>query len=141
MKRSRNDSDKNNLNQTQVNERTYETPSDNKITLRSGMMQNLLALRHMAEEFKLIADMAFDVLDVDQSGQLDEEEITGIMKEVANNMKVDPPTSEDISTILQELDEDFDGQVSKDEFNSLIQLVIGKMIQNEEEHMDKAQKL
>ena len=109
MKRSRDHSDKNNLNQTQVNERTYETPSDNKITLRSGMMQNLLALRHMAEEFKLIADMAFDVLDVDQSGQLDEEEITGIMKEVANNMKVDPPTSEDISTILQELDEDFDG--------------------------------
>ena len=141
MKRSRNPGDKNNLNQTQVNERTYETPSDNKTTLRSGMMQNLLALRHMAEEFKLIADMAFDVLDVDQSGQLDEEEITGIMKEVANNMKVDPPTAEDISTILQELDEDFDGQVSKDEFNSLIQLVIGKMIQNEEEHMDKAQKL
>ena len=43
-------------------------------------------------------------------------------------MQVDSPTSEDITTILMELDEDFDGQVSKDEFNCLINLVIGKMI-------------
>ena len=93
----------------------------------------------MEEQFKLISDMAFDVLDADGSGQLDEEEITQIIKEVAANMQVEPPTSEDVTTILKELDDDFDGQVSKEEFNSLINLVIGKMIQSEEEYLENAQ--
>ena len=64
-----------NLNSTEVNEREYEIPSDKNITLRSGMMQNLLVIRQMEDQFRLISDMAFDVLDADGSGQLDEEEI------------------------------------------------------------------
>ena len=82
----------------------------------------------MDQQLRIISDLAFDTLDEDGSGQLDEEEIAQIIKEVAKSMQVDSPTSEDITTILMELDEDFDGQVSKDEFNCLINLVIGKMI-------------
>ena len=48
-------------------------------------------------------------------------------------MGIVPPTEEDLSTILRELDDDFDGQVSRDEFFNLIMMVLGKMIQSEEE--------
>lgn len=53
--------------------------------------------------------MAFDALDEDGSGQLDDTEIALIMQQVADSMGVPAPTDEDIIAILQELDDDFDG--------------------------------
>ena len=52
-------------------------------------------------------------------------------------MGVVPPTEEDLRTILEQLDDDFDGQVSRDEFFNLIMMVIGKMMQNEEALLQK----
>ena len=48
-------------------------------------------------------------------------------------MGVNPPTDEDLEAILATLDDNFDGQVDKDEFLSLFMLVIGKMLESEEE--------
>ena len=50
------------------------------------------------------------------------------MTKVGEQMGIVPPTEDDLRTILSELDDDFDGQVSKDEFFKLIMLVLGKMI-------------
>lgn len=77
--------------------------------------------------------MAFDAVDDDGSGQLNQEELGAIMSTVALKMGVTPPTTADLSIILEELDDDFDGQVSKEEFLSLIMLVTEKMIEEEEE--------
>ena len=105
--------------------------------MRSNLLQNLLVCMNLEEYIKVISDIAFDSLDDDGSGQLDEEEIATIMKEVANQMGVTPPTDEDLKTILWQLDEDFDGQVSKDEFNKLVMLVIGKLLESEQELQEK----
>ena len=59
------------------------------------------------------------------------------MKEVANEMKVTAPTDGDILNALMELDENSDGQVSKEEFVKLIQLVLGKMLESEEDLDEK----
>lgn len=64
---------------------------------------------HMGDQFRIISDMAFDALDDDGSGQLDDTEIAEIMQQVANSMGVPSPTEEDIKTILRELDDDYDG--------------------------------
>ena len=48
-------------------------------------------------------------------------------------MGVNPPTDEDLEAILATLDDNFDGQVDKDEFLSLFMLVIGKMLESEED--------
>ena len=48
-------------------------------------------------------------------------------------MGVLPPSEEDLGCILRELDDDFDGSVSKEEFCELVMLVIGKMLETEEE--------
>ena len=53
------------------------------------------------------------------------------MKEVAQEMRVNPPTENDIDFMLKELDENSDGQVSKEEFLQLIVLVLGKMLESE----------
>ena len=55
------------------------------------------------------------------------------MSTVAAKMRVIPPTPADLAVILEQLDDDFDGQVSKEEFLSLIMLVTEKMVEEEEE--------
>lgn len=77
--------------------------------MRSDMLQNLLVCMHMGDQFRVISDLAFDALDDDGSGQLDDTEIAMIMQQVADSMGVPAPTDEDIIAILRELDDDFDG--------------------------------
>ena len=53
------------------------------------------------------------------------------MKEVAQEMRVTPPTKDDITAVLQQLDENSDYHVSKEEFLNLIILVLTKMLDSE----------
>ena len=80
--------------------------------------------------------MAFDALDDDESGQLDQDEMSKIMREVAHDLQLKPPTDADISGILAELDEDNDGLLDKEEFSQLIIMVFEKMLDNEHELME-----
>ena len=54
---------------------------------------------------------------------------------VAKQIGVVPPTSEDLEAIMMQLDDDFDGQVSKEEFFNIVMLIMGKMLEMEEELM------
>ena len=55
------------------------------------------------------------------------------MFEVSEQMGVTPPTKDDLKAILAQLDEDFDGVIDKDEFHQLVVLVIGRMLETEEQ--------
>ena len=50
--------------------------------------------------------MAFEAVDEDNSDSLDKPELGKILKSVAKNMKINPPTDNDIDAILAELDAD-----------------------------------
>jgi len=77
--------------------------------------------------------LAFDAIDVDGSGFIEKDELSEVMRDVAQDMKVKPPTDNDIDAVLRELDEDYDEKVSKDEFVQLIIQVMRKMLESEEE--------
>ncbi len=83
------------------------------------------------DKIRSVSDLAFEAVDADGSNSLDQEELGIIMKEVAQEMRVNPPTENDIDFMLKELDENSDGQVSKEEFLQLIILVLGKMLESE----------
>ena len=85
------------------------------------------------DKIRTVADLAFDAVDTDKSNSLEKEELQAVMKEVANEMQVTAPSEADIISILNELDDDFDGSVSKEEFLQLIILVLGKMLESEED--------
>ena len=76
--------------------------------------------------------MAFDAMDIDGSGGLDIDELKVVMDRVADQLEIEGPTQEDLENILQELDEDFDGIVSKDEFFDLIKMIMKMMLNTEE---------
>ena len=80
------------------------------------MLKTLEIILSFQDKIKIVSDLAFDAVDLDSSGYLDKEELSEVMKNVAYEMKVKPPTDSDIEAVLKELDENYDEKVSKDEF-------------------------
>ena len=85
----------------------------------------------MRGKIKIISDMAFDAVDDDMSGHLELEELGTVLRNVAKEMRLNPPTDNDIVAVLGELDQDNDAKVSKDEFEYLIIKVLEKMADSE----------
>ena len=98
----------------------------------SPLMSQLLIVQQLEQQIKVISDLAFDSVDEDGSNGLDMDEMEEIFKRVAEKLKVNAPTKSDIKTIVQELDEDFDGVVSKEEFLKLVMMVVGQMLMQEQ---------
>ena len=97
------------------------------------MLECLEEILAMEDKLNIVTDMAFVAVDDDQSGSLDKQELGVVLKEVAVKMNITPPSDNDVTAVLQELDQDDDAQVSKDEFVHLITQVLKKMKESEEE--------
>ena len=106
--------------------------------LRSEFLEQLLITTFLKEHIKVLSDLAFDAVDVDGSGGLDQGELAALIEGVATKMGLNPPTEEDLENILRELDDDFDGVIDKNEFLNLIMIVITKMLEQEEELQEYA---
>ena len=55
-----------------------------------------------------MSDLAFDAVDEDNSGSLDKQELTQVLKDVAKRIRIYAPTENDILAMLSELDQDDD---------------------------------
>lgn len=87
---------------------------------KSNLLKTLEIILAQQDKIKIVSDLAFDAVDLDGSGFLEKDELAEVMRDVAADMKVKPPTDGDIDAVLRELDEDYDEKVSKDEFVQLI---------------------
>lgn len=74
-----------------------------------------------------IAKAAFDAVDVDRSGFIDEPELRTVMCSVANDIGMDTPSDSDVRDVLRELDTNRDGRISLEEFKVLIRQVLELM--------------
>ena len=112
----------------------YEFPpeEDENTVRKSLLLQNLLIIRDLSEQLRFVTDRAFKSVDEDRSGGLDVDELHTIMKEVAIQMDVAPPTKEDLNDILCQLDENNDGTVDMEEFHSLVMMVINTVLEQEQ---------
>ena len=88
------------------------------------MEGNLEMTLHLKDQIKNFSDLAFDLVDKDNSSFLDANEITIMIEGVAKAMGVEPPTTQDVKNILKCLDSDGDGRVDKNEFVDLIMMVL-----------------
>ena len=87
----------------------------------------------MKEHIELVASMAFDAIDVNGDKALQEDEIATVLRDVALELKVPPPSDAEVSSILEAFDENDDKEVSKSEFNQMIMRVLTKMREDEKE--------
>ena len=100
---------------------------------KSALLEILDLILAQKDKIKIVSDLAFDAVDKSGDGSLDKEELGTVLKKVATKMGVTPPTETDVKAVLDELDEDNDNEVSKDEFEHLIVQVLLKLKESEEE--------
>ena len=79
-----------------------------------------------------VTKIAFDSVDIDKSGQIDELELEKVLSQISSDMGADPPTKEDVKEVLKYLDTDNSGKIEFKEFEVLIKDVLESMIQSDE---------
>lgn len=83
----------------------------------------------LSDESKLheISKAAFDAVDTDNSGSIEESELKIVMSSVASDIGMDNPSDSDVADVFKELDTDKNGKISLDEFKVLIRQVLELM--------------
>ena len=81
------------------------------------------------DESKLreVARVAFESVDTDKSGQIDNAELSKVMEGISNDLGVAPPSQEEVDEVLKHLDTDHSGKIDFDEFVVLIKDVLTAM--------------
>ena len=80
------------------------------------------------KKFNDVVKVAFDSVDTDKSGLIDEEELGRVMTQIALDMETEPPTQEDVKKCLEHLDTDHSGKIDCDEFKILIREVLSALL-------------
>ena len=75
---------------------------------KSNLLRTLEIILAQQDKIQIVSDLAFDAVDLDSSGFLEKDELSEVMKQVAGEMRVKPPTDGDIDAVLNELDGDMD---------------------------------
>jgi len=75
-----------------------------------------------------IAKVAFKSVDKDGSGLIDLKEMELVMLAIAKDLRMAPPTKNDIREVFTMLDEDKSGNISLNEFKILIKCVLESLL-------------
>ena len=94
----------------------------------SKVLENILS---QPEKISAICDMAFRGIDKDGDETISKEELGIVLQNVASKMAIACPSENDLSMLLQELDQDDDGEANKEEFEMLILRSLEKMYKSE----------
>lgn len=98
---------------------------------RYPIFRSISNILNHKQKIKLVADLAFQAVDEDESENLDVSEISRVMRETASDLKIKAPNEAEIEAILNEYDENSDNVLQKDEFFQLIVYIFENMRENE----------
>ena len=80
-------------------------PIDEELNVNTSILGHQLnQVLHMKEQVKIICDLAFDAADSDGSKSLEKEELTLLLKEVAQEMKITAPSDLDVQSVMNEME-------------------------------------
>mmetsp|Transcript_28005 Transcript_28005/g.32418 ORF Transcript_28005/g.32418 Transcript_28005/m.32418 type:complete len:95 (-) Transcript_28005:172-456(-) len=83
-------------------------------------MGKIAELLKNQDQVKKICKAAFDEVDSDKSGQIDQKELGALMTKISAEAKIDAPSESDVAEAMTALDTNKDGQISLDEFSVLV---------------------
>lgn len=84
------------------------------------MAEELEKLLNDEAAMKKLCKEAFDEVDKDKSGEIDESELETAMIGISKEIKIDPPTKEEVTNLLKSLDRDKSGKLNLKEFSRFI---------------------
>ena len=94
---------------------------------------NLSKIMEHDDALEEISTLAFQAADASGDGNLDQQELGEVMKEVAIKMKIKPPTDLDVKSVLVMIDDSEDREIDKDEFFKMVKLVLKAMLESEQD--------
>lgn len=82
------------------------------------------------DEAKLneVAKLAFDGVDTDKSGFVDEKELETLMKTMASDLGIQPPSPKEIKEAFDAMDTDKNGKITLGEFKALVRQILELML-------------
>ena len=89
--------------------------------------QEIEAILRDEQKLNEVVLAAFNAVDTDGSGFIDEPELKIVMTGVARDIGMPEPSDSDVREVLRELDSNKDGRISVDEFKVLIRQVLELM--------------
>ncbi len=83
----------------------------------------------LKDEKKLreVAKLAFDGVDTDQSGFVDEAELSNLMNSMAGELGIPVPSPKEVKDAFKAMDTDKNGKVTLDEFTVLVRQILELM--------------
>ena len=66
----------------------------------SPLLDALEQILEMEDKISIVTDMAFEAVDADGSGQLDKQELGEVLRDVARQMNINPPSDNDVAAVL-----------------------------------------
>ena len=123
----------------QVEEITEKKEAAKPLTIKEKIerMEGLISSK---DKFKSFLDRMFAIIDKDNSGYIDKDEIEMFLKRVSNVLDLDPPEPSEIEDFFNMFDKDNTGNISKEELaeplKGLILIWIDMMKENLQEASD-----
>jgi hypothetical protein len=105
------------------------------------MMSNaapIKALLNDTPRLTALAKGAFDAVDRDKSGFIEEVELFAVMTKVSKAVETGVPTKQQVKTIVTEVDLDRDGQISFAEYLALVRKTLYKIINENDPALQSA---
>ena len=72
------------------------------------------------KSLKAVSKRLFDHTDKDKNGWISHRELEQLIKKLAQEFEMDPPTSSDIDDTWEKLDKNNDEKITPDEFNDFV---------------------
>jgi Ca2+-binding EF-hand superfamily protein len=94
------------------------------------MSDQIKAILNDEKKLNEVAKVAFDSVDTDKSGQIDENELDKVMAQISGDLGAEPPSKEEVKEVLAHLDTDHSGKIDFNEFKVLIRDVLKAMIED-----------
>ena len=94
------------------------------------MSDQIKAILNDEKKLNEVAKVAFDSVDTDKSGQIDEYELDKVMAQISDDLGAEPPSKEEVKEVLAHLDTDHSGKIDFNEFKVLIRDVLKAMIED-----------
>ena len=92
------------------------------------MTEAIKEILNNEQKLKEVARVAFDSVDTDKSGQIDQDELSKVMAQIAGDLGSEPPSDQEVKEVLTHLDTDKSGKIDFNEFLVLIRDVLKAMI-------------
>ena len=90
------------------------------------------AIKKILNDKKLLEQVTkrcFDSVDMDKSGKIDTKELKEILIQISLDFKAEPPTDEEVKSVLDTLDSNKNGTVELLEFQVLIEDLLKAMLE------------